>query len=227
MRQFMINLRIKEARLKKGFSQEELGKKMGGKSKAAVSKWENGENVPKDLDLLSKALGVSIDWLRGKKETNEIDVTNSKSVDEWDDSTPLEDDEVAVPYVKSIELAAGHGSFNSDDNNGYKLRFGKTFFRRKGVQKENVICFPVHGDSMTPNIPNGATVAVDTARKDVIDGDVYAICQGDLCRLKRLYRLPNGKVRINSFNSTDNPDEIDDQANVEIIGRIFHCSFEM
>ncbi|RKS86904.1 phage repressor protein C with HTH and peptisase S24 domain [Orbus hercynius] len=227
----MLGERIKFARLQSKLTQPEIAQ-MLGVSKAAVSKWEKGDNTPKELDRLAKILHVSLDWLRtGKgqvKRTDEImKELNKIPVDEWDDSTPLETDEVEVPYYKSIELAAGAGATSEIDYDGYKLRFGKRFFRRKGVQKENVLCFPARGNSMEPVIPNGATVSVDTAKKEIIDGDIYAICQDNLYRLKRLYLAPNNKVRINSFNSDEHPDETADLKEVEIIGRVFHCSFEL
>ncbi|WP_392564608.1 helix-turn-helix transcriptional regulator [Orbus wheelerorum] len=227
----MLGDRIKQARLTAGLTQPDIAQKLSV-SKAAVSKWEKGENTPKELDLLAKLLNVSLNWLRtgkGQMLIQEVAMneTRAMQVDEWDDTTPLQSDEVEVPYYKSIELAAGAGAIAEQDYNGYKLRFGKRFFRRKGVQKENVICFPARGNSMEPVIPNGATVAVDTAKRDVIDGDIYAICQDGLCRLKRLYLIPNHQIRINSFNFDEHPDEIADLSNVEIIGRVFHCSFEL
>lgn len=172
-------------------------------------------------------------WLDGFYSTttdtkkSNINPLEKIEVDEWDSNTPLGDDEVEVPYFSSIELAAGHGCSTNDDYNNHKLRFGKSFFRRKGAQKENVICFPVRGDSMTPILPNGATVAVDTGKKEIVDGDIYAISQGDLYRVKRLYRMPNNKLRINSLNSIDNPDEFDEAVNVQVIGRVFHYSAEL
>lgn len=55
----MLGEPIKIARCKRGLSQAEIGKKMGNMSRAAVSKWENGTNKPKDLDLLAHILRVS------------------------------------------------------------------------------------------------------------------------------------------------------------------------
>lgn len=185
----------------------------------------------KKLEKMAYYLNISPSWLQFGRTSNQdgilLSELKAKLSDEWDQDTPLNKDEVEVPFYKSIELAAGQGSCNNEDYNGFKLRFSKSFFRRKGVQKENVICFPAHGNSMEPVIPNGATVAVDTIRKDIIDGDVYAMCQGGLCRLKRLYRAPGNKVRIVSYNAIDHPDEIDDLNNIEIIGRVFHYSVEL
>lgn len=228
----MIGERIREARKDMGLSQEGVGKAMGV-SKAAVSKWEGSDNIPKDLHKLSDILNVNLDWLKtgegSKKKIDGIPVNslNQTEVIDWSSNNELLDDEVEVPFYKSIELAAGHGSFSDEDYNGFKLRFSKSFLRRKSVQKENIACFPAHGDSMEPVIPNGATVVVDTAKKDINDGDIYAICHGGLCRLKRLYRSPNNIIRIVSYNSIDFPDEYDTATNIIVIGRVFHYSVDL
>ncbi len=77
---------------------------------------------------------------------------------------------------------------------------------------------------MSPVIPNGATVSVSTGHKKVIDGGVYAIEQDDLLRVKILMRRPGGKLIIRSFNSSDYPDEIANEDDVKIIGRVFNWS---
>jgi phage repressor protein C with HTH and peptisase S24 domain len=222
----MKEKKISQAKLGEaiGMSQTTIWKLMTGKTKS-------NRNLLKIADYL----GVSVEWLakgegpqlKQQRDGTPMDELSTRDVDEWDDKTPLNDDEVEVPYFKSIELAAGHGCSSTEDHNGYKLRFSKSFFRRKNAQKEFVICFPAKGNSMEPVIPDGATVAVNTLQKDIRDGDVYAICQDGLCRLKKLYLLPAGKIRIVSYNSEEFPDEIDDSKNIEIIGRVFHCSFEM
>jgi hypothetical protein len=37
---------------------------------------------------------------------------------------------------------------------------------------------------------------VDTGNKRIIDGELYAIKQGELKRIKQLYRKPGGKLLI-------------------------------
>lgn len=39
------------------------------------------------------------------------------TVEPWDNSTPLPDDEVEVPFLKDIELACGDGTFPREDYN--------------------------------------------------------------------------------------------------------------
>ncbi|EHK2735212.1 helix-turn-helix transcriptional regulator [Salmonella enterica] len=145
-------------------------------------------------------------------------------VSPWDRNTPLNDDEIEIPFFKSIELAAGFGCFGTEDNNGFKLRFSKSTIRRAGASAENVVAVTVHGDSMSPVIPDGATVTIDMGNKTIKDGAIYAIEQDELFRLKLLYRLPGRRLSIRSYNKDDYPDEEADMDTVKIIGRVIHWS---
>lgn len=59
-----IGEKLKEARKQTGLSQEQLSEKLGV-SRSAVAKWESDNGIPdvENLKLLSKLLGVSIDFL--------------------------------------------------------------------------------------------------------------------------------------------------------------------
>ncbi len=67
---------IKQARLEKGFTQEELAEKVGVK-KSAVAKWENGrvsEIKRSNLKKLSEVLGVNPNRLLGDIERDPVSV---------------------------------------------------------------------------------------------------------------------------------------------------------
>jgi repressor LexA len=69
---------IKQARLEKGYTQEELAEKVGVK-KSAVAKWENGrvsEIKRTNLKRLSDVLGVNPNKLLGDIELNPISVAD-------------------------------------------------------------------------------------------------------------------------------------------------------
>jgi phage repressor protein C with HTH and peptisase S24 domain len=77
---------------------------------------------------------------------------------------------------------------------------------------------------MEPVIPSRQAVGIDTGvSKVTLDGDIYAIEHGGLLRVKRLYRMPGGKVRINSYNS-EYPDETVPERDITVLGRIFWWS---
>lgn len=149
-------------------------------------------------------------------------------IDVWDDETPLGPDEVELPFFQEVELSAGKGSEVMLETGGRKLRFGKRTLKRKGVNPELAACVPVIGNSMEPVLPAGSTVGVDTSAVQVQDGKMYAISHSGQLRVKVLYSLPGGGLRIRSYNSDEHPDERYDGEyvanHIQIIGRVFWYS---
>lgn len=150
-------------------------------------------------------------------------------IDVWDDETPLDDDEVYVPFLKEVELSAGSGRTAVEQSNKQKLRFGKLTLRRQNVQPSEAVCVTVSGNSMEPVLPGGSTVGVDQGSTSVIDGKMYAINHDGQLRVKTLYRLPGGGIRLRSFNRDEHPDEeytaqemLDKM--IVVVGRVFWSS---
>lgn len=180
-------------------------------------------------------LGLSVDWLLDGTLPREA-ATDPKAVpaqaelagevEEWDDNTPLDADTVALPFLKEVELAAGAGRTTVERSSNRRLRFGKYSLRKEGVQAEHAVAVTVRGNSMEPVLPDGATVAVNTADTAIIDGKTYAIEHAGQLRVKLLYRLPGGGLRIRSINREEHADEeytppqIQEQ-DIRVIGRVF------
>ncbi|MEQ9888870.1 helix-turn-helix transcriptional regulator [Pectobacterium zantedeschiae] len=231
--------RLTAAMAASGYSQERLAAAVG-LTQPAIQKMVSGKTLRSSKSVeMAQVLRVRPEWLvsgTGDMRSELIATHDPKSdlppedqwdtVDAWSDDTPLPKDEVAVPFLKDIELAAGNGGFIEEDYNGYKLRFSKATLRRIGANTdgEGVLCFPARGNSMEPVIPDGATVAIDTNNKQIIDGEIYAINQEGLKRIKQLYRRPGGKVMIRSFNREEYEDEIADEESVEVLGYVFWYS---
>lgn len=222
-----FNERVKELRTKLGLTQTQLAK-LAGIPQSTIGQIENGRNKSSTKIVeLANALQTTPEYLThgvvsSLRESNVSDVGRPHL---WSSNDPLpEDDYVFLPFYKDIALSAGMGCFSMDDHNGFKLPFAKATLRRNNVQYDQAACVTVSGNSMEPVLPDGATVSVNMADKRIVDGKMYAICQGDLLRVKRLFIMPNNKVRISSYNHEDHPDEIEDVASVEIIGRVFNWS---
>lgn len=146
----------------------------------------------------------------------------------WDEDTPVDEDEVAMPYLREVELSAGSGRFAIEEGERASLRFGKRSLRRNDVQFSQARIVTVRGNSMLPVLRDGATVGVNAAKcgvGDIIDGDLYAINHNGQLRVKQLYRLPTG-IRLRSFNRDEHPDEdysfqeMQDEQ-ITIIGHVF------
>lgn len=225
--------RVKLRRAELGWTQAELAAR-AKTSQQAIQQLEDGKTKrPRYLPELAAALGCSLKWiLTGNGDQPKPHNPGSTipqehewaGVSAWDDETPLDDDEVYIPFYKSIELAAGAGCTTNEDHNGYKLRFSKSTLRRYGAEPANVISFPVHGDSMAPVIPSKSTVTVDKGHTKITDGGIYAIEQDELFRIKLLYRLPGRRLSIRSYNKEEFPDEEADIDDVTIIGRVINWS---
>ncbi|WET13314.1 helix-turn-helix transcriptional regulator [Pseudomonas sp. D3] len=219
----------------------DLARHVGVTAKAA-GKWLNAENLPgaPKMAKLAQLLGVRVEWLAwGAGESPQIErpapaKPNQRehpellSLSVWDESTPLDDDEVAVPFLREVELAAGSGRFSIEETQDSSLRFGKRSLRQNGVQFDKARCVTVRGNSMMPVLRDGAVVGVNTGKSsfsDVVDGDLYAISHNGLLRVKQVYRLPMG-IRLRSFNRDEHPDEdysfkdIQDQQ-ISILGHVF------
>ncbi|WP_285355421.1 helix-turn-helix transcriptional regulator [Pseudomonas sp. lyk4-R2A-10] len=147
----------------------------------------------------------------------------------WDDDTPLDDDEVYVPFLKEVELSAGNGKTVVEPSNKQKLRFGKMTLRRQNVQPSEAVCVSVSGNSMEPVLPHGSTVGVDQGCTTVTDGKMYALNHGGQLRVKTLYRAPGGGIRMRSYNIEEHPDEVYTaeemlQKDIIVIGKVFWYS---
>lgn len=148
-------------------------------------------------------------------------------VDEWDEGTPVNGHEVELPYYSDVILSAGDGLYCDNEIADKKLRFSKQTLKSAGVQAAHAICAKVSGSSMSPVLPDGSTVGIDTSQKTIIDGSMYAINHKKILRIKLLYKLPGGGLRLRSYNRDEFPDEpYEDieEAEIHVIGKVFWYS---
>ena len=228
--------RLEELMAEYGLTTQQQLADFAGVSKGLVGQWFNGSTGlgAKPLLAFGNKTRFSTQWLAdGTGEKYQSDPTSKamKSnatafavVETWQDDTPLNDAECEVPFLKEVRLAAGSGSFEASDFNGYKLRFHESSLRRKGINPKDVVCVSADGNSMEPVFPDGATLGVDTSQKHIKDGKIYAINHDGWLRTKILYRLPGNKIRIHSYNEEEHPDEEVDAADIQVIGRVFWWS---
>ncbi|WP_134636603.1 helix-turn-helix domain-containing protein, partial [Pseudomonas aeruginosa] len=93
-----IRARLKALRL----SQSELASRVGV-SKGTVTFWMNGTNLIKGENLMAVAreLQCSPEWLisgtEAKPNSSQAEAVIIGDLSPWDDSTPLDDDEVELP----------------------------------------------------------------------------------------------------------------------------------
>ncbi|MDO6671248.1 helix-turn-helix transcriptional regulator [Cobetia amphilecti] len=225
-----MKVRIKQKRKEAGLSQDALAKQVGV-TKGAISQWEQGATNPSGQNLysLAKALRVTAEWLLNGGEQqaarpateDELILHEPEFVDE---DTPLRADEVEIPYFREVEMAAGDGRTQVIENHGVYMRFSLARLMKAGVDPKQAACATVTGDSMEPIIVDGCPIGIDKSCRSITDGKIYALDHGGMLRVKRLYRLPLGRMRVVSDNHIEYPEEVytlGDPDAPKIIGRVF------
>ena len=156
-------------------------------------------------------------------------VTNSDAVLHgqfrfWSSNDRLPENEfVYAPFYKDVRFAAGYGSQENEDNNGFQIPFGRATLYRHGVQPNDVIAASVTGDSMEPRLYSGDTIGIDTGSRTIRNGEIYAVVnQGELL-IKQCFKVGKTQIRLHSYN----PGYLDiylPVEEVEVIGRVFWVS---
>jgi phage repressor protein C with HTH and peptisase S24 domain len=215
-------LRIKSRREELDFTQQEVAKHCKIK-RESVCGWEYG-SIPraKPLMLLAELFGVSAEWLLTGHGVIEkaapINVTPSNNINKNDEL-----DDTNKPIVHRVKLYK-----DSLSEHSYFSLPSFTLNKRK-IHPQVVMCFELSGNSMSQAIPDGAIVAVDPTNKSIKDGDLYVIDHDGMIRVKILYRLPGGGIRLHSYNTAEHPDERYDPSEsgkINIIGRVFwSCAY--
>ncbi|WP_432481638.1 LexA family transcriptional regulator [Moraxella sp. ZY200743] len=225
---------------KKGLNANGLQDK-SGITQSTTSRILKGDTKnPRDSVLQQYAdfFGVGVADLRYKDLSNEmslpirenqINESDTQQMGFWDSETPLQDDEFEVSFYKDTEFLGGSG-FEADvyDDGRRKIRYAYTAARRAGANPSKVICTTLVGDSMEELILNGSMIAIDTSKKDIREGKIYAFRHGNMLRVKYLIPRPDGGLVIRSHNEryTDEVitgDELDNE-HIEIIGWVWNWS---
>ena len=159
----MLKDRLKEARKKAKKSQNDVVNAVGI-TQSALSQLETGVvSSSSHLPAIAKFLNVDSYWLQtGNGSPENIGISNLSAVDSWDDETPLDDDEVEIPFFKDFSFACGSGSINDFIvNEKRKLRMSKSTLRNLSITKDNAVAATASGDSMSPTIQDGDTIHID------------------------------------------------------------------
>lgn len=215
-------------------TQEGLAERLGV-TQGAVAHWLGGRREP-DLATINKILSILglpalqvgvVAENKGTHTTTEANAELIGMMSPWDSSTPLHDDEVAIPLYKEVEMAAGNGATHAVEQTDRLLRFAKSTLREAGVHESNAACATVKGNSMERLIMDGATVGIDRGATHIEDGEIYAFDHDGMLRVKYLYRTPGGGLRIRSENTDEYPDEYltaEQAASIRILGWVFWWS---
>lgn len=228
--------RLKMARKSAKMTQVQLAQAIDV-TQSGISDLESGRNkISTKTAQIAQVLNVNPIWLAtGQGEMvapvreSQIDENDTQQMGFWDSETPLQDDEFEVSFYKDAEFLGGSG-FEMDvyDDGRRKIRYAYTAARRAGANPNKVICTTLSGDSMEELILDGSMIAIDTSKKEVREGKIYAFRHGNMLRVKYLIPRPDGGLVIRSHNERYRDevitgDELDNE-HIEIIGWVWNWS---
>ena len=200
----MNDYKIAEARIAKGWSQQDLAERLGT-TQQTIQRYESGARDIKSSVLikLSKVLGVTISYLLGMENAS---IPNNSTVD--------------VPLYGSIAAGTPMEMVSSESSQPVPIevqcRYPSAFLLR------------VRGESMNRVLPNGCYALVDPEQREPIDRKAYAVCvNGYDATIKRVRRLQNGfELAPDSLDPTYKPMVYDygepGTETVTIIGRVVY-----
>ncbi|WP_236421941.1 LexA family transcriptional regulator [Pseudomonas syringae] len=202
---------LAKARMKeRDITQEALAERMGV-TQGGVAHWLSGRREP-SLTMINDVLEFldlpKMGMITGQSAAPESNLELLGELSLWDDSDPVDDDECEVPYYAEVEFSGGDGMTEVVEVSDRKLRFSNATLKAAGVDGSSAAVARVKGRSMERLIMDGAAIGFDMSDTSIIDGEIYAFNHGGMLRVKYLYRLPQGAVRISSENDGEYPDEI-------------------
>lgn len=188
--------KIKEARVKKGYSQTELAEMLGYKSRSSINKIECGErDVPKNvIEKLANILDVTPAYLMGWEDSSQDEeLTIDNLVSAYDNIRPVK----LKRFPLLGEIACGEPIFADEDREHCIMA---------DMDINADFCLTAKGDSMiNARIYDGDIVFIK--EMPIVDnGEIAAVIIDDEATLKRVYYYPEqGKLILSPENPKYEP----------------------
>lgn len=206
----MDGRRLRELRLKKKLTQEELGKIIHV-TKVSISGYESGERTPdtENLSKLADYFGVSTDELLGRTEISESALSKLKPIKDF----------FRIPVLGHI--AAGEPILAAEHIEDYV-----DIPSPGDYDPDELFMLTVKGDSMVGSrIYDGDSVLVKI-QPEVENGEIAVVnVNGDEATLKKVKRLENGQYLLIPSNDAYEPVLVNHES-ARIIGKVIQVIFE-
>jgi phage repressor protein C with HTH and peptisase S24 domain len=217
-----VGTRLRLARKRLGWNQEQLQAATGIKQ-SAISKIERGaQKSTTDIAVLANALGVNALWL----STGQGPMLSYSSSGNFEARQKIEDDRMLYQYTDPRCKQGIYYSL-SDKPELDALAVSYTTLQELGVDEADAVAYIHHDESMSPTLLPGDKCVVRTDERDPVthNGRLFAIASGDHLVVRRIVTRATGGyiVSCDSQDKTRFPDEIlsaSDAQNLRIVGRL-------
>lgn len=128
----------------------------------------------------------------------------------------------AIPHY-NVQVAAGYGVINDDEQKLKPLAFRRDWLVKRHLSPSNLFVVDVSGDSMEPYLKDKDMVLGDRSQTSVTSGKTYVLRIDGHLLVKNLQLLPQGLIQVCSFNTGFAPYQVDltnESLDIAVIGRV-------
>jgi phage repressor protein C with HTH and peptisase S24 domain len=198
-----------------------------GVSPSAFRKWLKGEAEPsrERLVALARAARVGIAWLaEGEGPTPTFSQQEDNRRRSGGQETPAETDWRQFVLLPHKPEAAAAGALTPPDPSGTEwMALRHDWIRAAcGIEPNNMALEMASGDSMTPTIPDGNVMLIDTSERTFRTFGIYVLEIDGQRLVKRVQRKHDGSLVLISDNPAYYPDYVDKASaeGVVVVGRV-------
>lgn len=222
-----IGMRLMQRRKALGLSQEELARAAGYSGQSAVREIESGGvRKPGKLLELAAALGVRPEWLStglGSMLADGAAPVPGRRVQSGHQQ-PYEEDSFADRFTLvpryAVQASTGPGLEVQSEQIVDHLAFKTEWLRAAmGLDPSKLALITARGDSMEPAIGDGDLLLLDMRELRTLDPSIYVVRMEHSLIAKRLQRLTDGRIRIQSDNPLYSAENVH-PSEIQILGRI-------
>ena len=211
--------RLRWARKRAGYATAKAGARAVKLNEVSYRALENNQHgLSKHATKLSKAFGVSIEWLT---EGGRIEEDHLPKPGEL--GTPDVLASYGIELVRRVDIAyaMGDGSIIADYPEVDFVPFDLQFLRQVSRSTSDKLFIAIGiGDSMEPTLRRDDLVMIDSGQNRLgLNDQVYAVAYAGTGMIKRVRRLAGGRMHLLSDNPSVPPLEADEE-DVHLVGRV-------
>lgn len=176
-----------------------------GESAQTITNWQNRGVPQAKITSLARKLQVFSEWLetgKGPKSLKDLGPaieTPPRPVVVVETADDIKHDIIEVPRY-TLKASAGNGMPVLEvDKEGTPNYCRAGWAKQNGYKPELLFSMRMTGISMTPTIPDGASLIVHR-QQEVESGRIHVICRDGECFVKRLFKQMDGSLLIHSDN---------------------------
>lgn len=193
--------RLRWARKRAGYATAKDAARAAKVKEVSYRAYENDQHgYSRHALQFAKAFGVPVEWLieGGPLAMGYVPPIAGEI------GTPPELADQGIELVRKVDIAyaMGDGSVIEDYPETEYLPFNLGFLRQfTRATTDQIFIATGHGDSMEPTLRRDDLVMIDTSQKRILMQDqVYALAYAGAGMIKRVRRLPGGRIQLLSDN---------------------------